>query len=39
MEKGVEKMREVAIAGMGIVKFDRYDGQKGRPFKETYELG
>lgn len=32
-------MREVAIAGMGIVKFDRYDGQKGRPFKETYELG
>jgi acetyl-CoA acetyltransferase len=32
-------MREVAIAGIGLVKFGRYDGQKGRPYKEIYELG
>ena len=32
-------MREVAIAGMGLVKFGRYDGTKGRPYKEIYELG
>jgi acetyl-CoA acetyltransferase len=32
-------MREVAIAGIGFVKFGRYDGQKGRPYKEIYELG
>ncbi len=32
-------MREVAIAGMSLVKFDRYDGLKGRPYKEIYELG
>jgi acetyl-CoA acetyltransferase len=32
-------MREVAIAGIGLVKFERYDGQKGRPYKEIYELG
>ena len=32
-------MREVAIAGIGFVKFGRYDGQKGRPYREIYELG
>jgi benzoylsuccinyl-CoA thiolase BbsB subunit len=32
-------MREVAIAGIGLVKFGRYDGQKGRPYKDIYELG
>ncbi len=32
-------MREVAIAGVSMVKFGRYDGQKGRPFKEVEELG
>jgi acetyl-CoA acetyltransferase len=32
-------MREVAIAGIGLVKFGRYDGQRGRPYKEIYELG
>lgn len=32
-------MREVAIAGVGLVKFDRYDGKKGRLYKEIYELG
>ena len=32
-------MREVAIAGVGLVKFGRYDGKKGRPYKEIYELG
>src|SRR4030042_7215594 len=32
-------MREVAIAGIGLVKFGRYDGQKGRSYREIYELG
>jgi acetyl-CoA acetyltransferase len=32
-------MRQVAIAGVGLVKFGRYDGQKGRPYREIYELG
>jgi acetyl-CoA acetyltransferase len=32
-------MREVAIAGVGIAKFGRYDGQKGRPNKEAEDLG
>ena len=32
-------MREAAIAGVGFAKFGRYDGQKGRPYKEVYELG
>jgi acetyl-CoA acetyltransferase len=32
-------MRDVAIAGVGLVKFGRYDGQKGRPYREIYELG
>jgi len=33
------KMREVAIAGVGLTRFDTYDGQQGRPKKEFYELG
>ncbi len=37
--KGPDPMREVVIAGVGLVKFGRYDGQKGRPYKEIYELG
>ncbi|NIB37967.1 thiolase family protein [Pseudomaricurvus alkylphenolicus] len=32
-------MREVAVAGVGLTKFDRYDGRKGRPFKNFDELG
>lgn len=32
-------MREVAIAGVGLTKFDRYDGSKGRPRKLYPELG
>lgn len=32
-------MREVAVAGIGLSKFDLYDGEKGRPYKEYYELG
>jgi len=32
-------MREVAIAGVGLARFDRYDGNKGRPRKLYPELG
>ena len=32
-------MREVAIAGIGMAKFDRYDGKKGRPRKLYPQLG
>ncbi|MFH1243109.1 MAG: thiolase family protein [Pseudomonadota bacterium] len=32
-------MREVAIAGIGLAKFGRYDGNKGRPRKLYPELG
>jgi acetyl-CoA acetyltransferase len=32
-------LREVAIAGVGLTRFDTYDGEKGRAFKEGYELG
>jgi acetyl-CoA acetyltransferase len=32
-------MREVAIAGIGLAKFGRYDGKKGRPRKLYPELG
>jgi acetyl-CoA acetyltransferase len=32
-------MREVFIAGAGLTRFDRYDGQKGRPLREFYDLG
>jgi acetyl-CoA acetyltransferase len=32
-------MREVAIAGIGLAKFGRYDGKKGRPRRLYPELG
>lgn len=32
-------MREVAIAGIGLAKFGRYDGNKGRPRKLYADLG
>jgi acetyl-CoA acetyltransferase len=32
-------MREVAIAGVGLTKFGRYDGKKGRPKKFYPDLG
>jgi acetyl-CoA acetyltransferase len=32
-------MREVAIAGVALTRFGTYDGEKGRPLKEGYELG
>ena len=32
-------MREVAIAGVSKVKFGRYDGRKGRPYKTVEDLG
>lgn len=32
-------MREVAIAGVGLTKFGRYDGKKGRPKKLYPDLG
>ena len=35
----MRQMREVAIAGVGLVRFDLYDGEKGRPFREGYDLG
>jgi len=31
-------MREVVIAGIGVTKFDLYDGEKA-PLKESYDLG
>jgi acetyl-CoA acetyltransferase len=38
-EEEVHPMREVAIAGVGLAKFGRYDGNKGRPRKLYPELG
>jgi acetyl-CoA acetyltransferase len=35
----MKNLREVFIAGVGITKFNRYDGQKGRPLREFYDLG
>jgi acetyl-CoA acetyltransferase len=35
----MRQLAEVAIAGVGLTRFDTYDGEKGRPFKEGYELG
>lgn len=35
----MKKMREVMVAGVGITRFDSYDGEKGRPRKEYYDLG
>ena len=32
-------LREVAIAGVGLTRFDSYDGEKGRAFKEGCALG
>lgn len=32
-------MRDVAIAGVGLCRFNLYDGLKGRPNKQYYELG
>jgi acetyl-CoA acetyltransferase len=39
MEGRSNSMREVAIAGVGLAKFGRYDGKKGRPRKLYPELG
>jgi acetyl-CoA acetyltransferase len=35
----MKKMREVVMAGVGMTRFDSYDGEKGRPYKEYYDLG
>lgn len=35
----MRQMRDVAIAGVGLTRFDRYDGEKGRLFKEGFDLG
>jgi acetyl-CoA acetyltransferase len=35
----MKNLREVFIAGVGITRFNRYDGQKGRPLREFYDLG
>jgi acetyl-CoA acetyltransferase len=35
----MKPLRKVAIAGVGLTRFDSYDGQKGRAFKEGYTLG
>jgi acetyl-CoA acetyltransferase len=35
----MRNMREVVIAGVGITKFDSYDGEKGRPVRQFYDLG
>ncbi len=32
-------MREVAVAGVAMTPFRVYDGRKGRPLKQFYELG
>jgi acetyl-CoA acetyltransferase len=35
----MRKLRDVVIAGTGLTRFDSYDGEKGRAFREGYELG
>jgi acetyl-CoA acetyltransferase len=35
----MSKLREVFIAGTGITKFDRCDGEKGRPLRHFPDLG
>lgn len=35
----MKNTREVVIAGVGLTRFDSYDGRKGRPKKEFYDLG
>ncbi len=32
-------MRQVIVAGVGMCRFWRYDGDKGRPYKTFYEIG
>lgn len=39
MNREIDPMRQVAIAGIGLTKFGRYDGKKGRPRKLYPELG
>ena len=35
----MKQFREVAIAGVGLPRFDSYDGNKGRPYKDFYDVG
>ncbi|HUT71201.1 MAG TPA: hypothetical protein VMW89_11040 [Desulfatiglandales bacterium] len=35
----MRQLKDVAIAGVGITRFDSYDGEKGPAFREGYELG
>jgi acetyl-CoA acetyltransferase len=35
----MKNSREVVIAGVGLTRFNSYDGKKGRPKKEFYDLG
>ena len=35
----MKNAREVVIAGVGLTRFNSYDGKKGRPKKEFYDLG
>ena len=35
----MQRFRDVVIAGVGLTRFDRYDGEKGRPYKEYTDLG
>ncbi len=35
----MKNAREVAIAGVGLTRFNSYDGRKGRPKREFYDLG
>ena len=32
-------MREVAVAGVGMTRFDSYDGEKGHLYKDYWDLG
>ncbi len=35
----MRKLQEVTVAGVGLTRFNSYDGEKGRPFKDFYDLG
>jgi len=35
----MRKLRDVVVAGVGLTRFGSYDGEKGRPYKDFYELG
>jgi acetyl-CoA acetyltransferase len=35
----MKKLREVFVAGVGLTKFNRYDGEKGRPLRHFSDLG